>query len=517
MEKSKLKFNKLGKIGTLIPAIMMAGMINCAAETYKGAPNKASKYNEEKAVATMDKILNSDLNKMTSYDRLEAKVQNEIVECMTDMNINSLELANDYERFEHSIIKKSGKSTEELVKIAEKKGQNVIPSENALVVRVSTAHLSHMFLKSQALIRFRADNAEILEIDETDKKNELWREVVYKLNLNTNGPRSLLKESNSLLDITKNDCVVDSTLFGYRYKDIIEGKNNVKVNEKAAQQAANQINNNLTKIKNLVSSKNLSQKDYQSLLNLIEETAEILYKSDMFGDKTMCRGFIIEFTSSYAMNNLLTIVANLGYDVDNLEASYTKVSNSNITWDTSVVLDATNKPGINMGVGVTKPLTDNFSIGGKLNYKAPDNSFQVLTTGEIGTTTPKDNYISAGVTAGVQFDQKGISTPFGLNAGYSWQIGKNFSLDIGVSTLLNVQQASLDLTAPIRFKFKTKNGFNVIFSINAGHQLDLNQTNTTTTTTQQPTPVYGEEEVYTPGPGTTTDKGSIYDLPEISH
>lgn len=527
MEK---KLSRLGKIGTLIPAIMMAGMMNCAAATFNKTPNSkstslgsqalvwqndANKYNEKKAINTMTKVINSDLNQMKAYDRLEAKVQNEVVGYLAEMNANTLGLARLYKAAEDNTVANSGLTPNEINQIAHKKGVGTSDQVNVQVGRCEMQHFLHMVLDTQTLIRFRADEAEIAVMDEGDGHNEYLR-------FHTKGERDLRKESNAVLTAAKND-ILAYTQYEYTVKGQKNGKEIIKKTE-----------TNLRNIETIVSKKDFNQNDYQTLLNLINETADLL-PSTMFGTQAMRRGLVIEFASTYAMNHLLTNLTNLGYDINNYKAgAYAKGANKNTNktnnlfeWNVAAIANATNKhAGVNLGIGATTQLANNWdlTIGAETNpskgYNGANDSFQLLATGEFGKTTKNDNHFGLGAKAGFQFDKQGVSTPFGVNADYSWKINENFSLDFGVNSLANIQRSLLDIGTTIGATYRTKSWI-IKFGVGVGYTYDWNKingsenvpTNTPTTNTpKQPTyPGYGDDEV--DRPGDTTDEGDIHNLP----
>lgn len=545
MEKNKLKINRFGKISTVIPAILAAGMVNCAAATFRTSPNSkstslgnktlvyekaSSNYTEEKTLNTMNEILNSDLNQMKSYDRLEANVQNEVAGYLSDMNANSLELARLYKSMEDNTITNSGLSTDQINKIAANGGVDTPDDVNVKVVRSAMQHNMHMVLDTQSLIRFGADEAEITIMDEGDGNNG-YSEY---LRFNTKDKRDMRKESTAVLNAAEID-ILNYTQYEYT----VNGQNGKKI--------SNQISGNMNKIKSLVSKTNFNQNDYKNLLNLINETADLLPEA-MFGTRAMRRGLVIEFASSYAMNQMLTILANLGYDIDNIkpgvfvEQKQKQAKEPTISLSPSI--SATNKhAGLGINLSATNQLSKNWNItyGGETNfvknYDGSEAGLQILNNVDFERSL-KHGHISIGSKGGMQFDtKKGFSTPFGIQGGYTWNINNNFSLDFGINSLLNIQRSLVDIGASIGASYRTKS-LVIRFAINLGYTASWEKSNPTIIdptpidptpidpTPIDPTPItpddskdpadkiYGSDEVIKPNPDDVIDKGNIQDLPE---
>ncbi len=518
--ENKLKINKLGKIGTLIPAVLAAGMLNCAAATFHNTPNNskstsstnqtlvyqkaAEKYSEKKTVKTMTDLINSDLNKMKGYDKLEAKVQSEVAGYIADMNANSLELAHLYKALEDNTVANSGLTPQEMDKIAINKGVGTSDQVNMQVVGSAAQHFGHIAVGGKTVPLFGANDAVIK--DEGDGKNEY-------LQLIANGKYDSCEAATAILNAFKTD-ILNYTQYGYA------------VNGQDGKKMADQIAKNLDKINSLVSQSNFNQTHYQALLNTINQTADILHGASFWGTLAMCRGLVVEYASQYSLNHLTNHLKGLGYDINNL--NFDSLAKKDITLTPSATFNATNKhAGIGLGFTATKPLGQNWDIsyGGEIDfnkgYNGGANSIQLFGTAAGGKTLNNGDHVSVGTKAGLQFDAKGVSVPFGFDAGYTRKINEKFSLYGAVGAVANINRALADIGATIGATYRTKSGVMLKFGVGLGYTFDWNkETSTTTTPTPNPTPnqptvpTYGEDEVIKPAPDTTVDLGNIHDLPE---
>ena len=555
MDKKLSQFKK----AIVIPALLAAGL-NCFAATSRNTShikstsvgNKtvayekaAPKYTYQNAEKTLNDILNSDLNKMTSYDRLEAKVQNEVAGYLADQNANSLELAKLYKALEdHTVsytMKKYNLTRDQINQIAAEGGVNdalynkiaaqfnghITKDEiNLDVVCSAIQHYIQMILDTNSMIRFRADEAEIAILDEGDRHNEYRDVIVNHLRLNNKGKRGLREEATAVLNAAEAE-IVEYT----KYENTVNGKDGNKM--------AKHITDNLNKIKSLVTKSNLTQKDRDSLKTLVRDTA-VSMSEKMYGTLDMRYGLVLELASVYAMNNTLTVMANLGYDIDNIQpgvfveqGKQQTTQTRNATINPEFNTHFTNEhAGIGLGLTGTNPLGKNWDItyGGEFNadkgYDTVDDSLQFLSKVEAGKTFNNDNRLSFGAKAGLQVDAKGLSTPFGVQAGYNWNINNNLSLDFGINSLLNIQRSLADIGASVGATYRGKNwtiGFHLGLAYtatwNKDRQVDplpdlppIVGDPISDDQTQEP-PIYGEDEVIKPNPDETVNRGDD-NLPE---
>ncbi|MCQ2381813.1 MAG: porin family protein [Clostridia bacterium] len=520
MEKNKLKTNKLGKVGKLIPALLAAGFLNCA--TLSANANKTIKasmphiestslsnkktshkkafneYSSNRAKQTLKNITSSNLYNLSEYNRLEADVQNEVVSILTNMNANTLELSRLYKFMEDDTISNSGLTLDEINDIVVHKGSQTPDQVNVVVVRNQIQHFMHMFLDTQTLIRFRADEAEIMNLDEIDSENEYLR-------FNTKGERNLYQETKSVLVEAEKDI-----LEGVRYENQFKGKNGEKI--------AKKVKANLEKIRTFLNKKDLSEKDNVALEKLINETADLL-PTTVFGTQEMRRGLITEITCDEALNQMLINLEKLNYNLNTFKSeNYKKINDFSFNATTTGI--ATNKNiGVNLGLGATKLLKNNWdlTIGTEINSVIGYNQeapllTQVLLASNIAKTTQnKKNTFNVGLKGGLQFDKLGVSTPFGGNVGYTWNINDKFSLDFGVNSIANIQRSNLNVGGTIGATYRTKNLI-IKFGIGVGY---IHEWNKNSTIPDKPIiddePIYGEDEVIKINDDDTTDEGSILD------
>lgn len=506
MEKNKLKFSRIGKKGIIIPALLAAGMLNCAAETFHKSPSSkytstgnktlvyeqnASKFNERDTQNTLQTILRSDLNQLSEYDRLESKVQNEVAGYLSNMNADSLALALQYKSLEEHTFMHSGLTKEQINYIASNNFIGSNNQDNLKIVRSSMQHNMHMTLDTLTLIRFGASEAEISHLDEGDQHNEYLR-------FNTKGKRSISKESNAVLNLAEND-IINYTNYEY----LVNGKSGEKISM--------QISSNLQKIKKLVttiSNKQFSQKNYNDLLKIINSTAELL-PEQMFGTIAMRRALITEFTSQYSINNLIFNITKLGYDIDNIKSSVFIEQDKKTTFDLSAKYNVTNTHNDTvLGTKWNTPLLKNWNITygaelGVVDTKSENNEYQVLGNLGVGKTFNNGSTLSLEAKTGIQFNEKNISMPFGANIGYNWKINDNISLDFGVNTLVQ-HNKNVDFGGGIGVKFRTKSMIMSV-GINGGYSVDLTPASKPNSTPEKEK--YGSEEIIKPDDDDVTDQG----------
>ncbi len=531
--ENKLKINKLVKKGILIPAVL-AGMLNCAVATASPAKQNTKmvssskqtmlyqkamdNYSEKKAVKTLTNVINSDLNKMTGYDKLEAKVQSEIAGYLADANARSLEIANCYKAAEDHTVANSGLTPQEMDKIAINKGVGTTDQVNLPVASSAVKHFIHMALGAKTVVLFGADEAAINFPTVADDEGDNYNEFLHVI---AKGERNAIKDATAVLNALKID-ILNYTQYGYAVK----GQDGKKM--------ANQVANNLDKIKSLAAKGNVDQ-----ISNIVNETAEILYKSAVFGNLAMCRGLVYEYATQYALEHSADHVKALGYNTNINADTLIKGANKDLTFNPSVTVNSTNKyTGVGLGFSATKPLDQNWDItyGGEIdynkgynNFKGGDNSVQLFGTIAGGKTLNNGNHVSVGTKAGLQFDTNGISTPFGVNAEHTWNVNDKLGIGVGVGGILNPQERWASAKATVSAAYRTKS-LVWKFSVGLGFTHDWNKETGASLTPTNPTPdtpipdnptpdkptqpTYGEDEVIKPEPGTTIDKGNIQDLPE---
>ncbi len=476
MENNKLKtnflktgINKIGdKLSKLVPpAVLAATLLNFSA--FAKAPQKTTNVKATTPIyrdatrkyTTNDKALHdvyySDLFKMNKYERLEADVRNDLVKLLAEMNAETLKLSAAYNAAEKNSIVNSNLSIEEVNKIAKDR------TENAAVINGSIQHYTHLMLETLTLSRFRADAAEIMLLDENDHVNEFLR-------FNTKGERDVRNETEIVLAMAKSDAK--------QYVDYGKGGKSTK---------AVQIEKNLNKTKVMVTKSNQTKANYTNLLQVIDETATLL-PADMFGTVEMRRGYVKEFAQQYSMNALLSHVEKLGYNVKDLKAdeiisatktNRTATKNSETKFNAlELRADAFNtNTTIAVGADARTTWTNDFDLtyGGEvdaiINYQG-DHAFQALGKIEPGYTFNNGHRLSVPLKAGINLDQNGVSTPFGLGVNYNIPLNKDFSLDFGASSLFNIQRNNVEIGGMVGVTYTTKK-MKFKFGVGLGYATEL--------------------------------------------
>ncbi len=472
MENNKLKtnflksgINKLGdKLSKLVPpAILAATLLNFSAFAKTPTAAKSSKaptpiYKEAKVkYSTNDKALHnvyySDLFKMAKYEKLEADVRNDLVKLLAEMNAETLKLSAAFTTAEKKSITNSNLTVDEVNKIAQNR------TENAAVINGSIQHYTELMLKTLTSSRFRADAAEFHYLDENDHVNEFLR-------FNTKGDRDIRKETNVILNLSRNDIT--------QYVNYAQGGKTT---------SSTQITKNLNKIQAMVSQSSQTRANYDALLKVIDQTADLL-PATMFGTFEMRRGLIKEFAQQYSMNALLNKMEKLGYNVMDLKADEI-ISSTKMGKDTKFnTLEArtdvyNTNTTIAVGADMRTTWSNNFDLtygleaDGKFGYDG-NHAFQALGKIEPGYIFQSGHRLAAPVKAGLNFDQDGISTPFGLGLDYTIPLNKDFSLDFGASTLFNLQRNNVEIGGMVGVIYSTKK-MKFKFGVGLGYVAELNR------------------------------------------
>lgn len=307
MKKNKFIINNSNKIKTLIPALTMIGMINCNAMTFpkKVTPESEqlielislghetlnykneSNYSTQKAMNTLKAILSSDLNKIVISDAISNEdVQSEVIQHLSNMTANTLQLARMYKSLKNDTVNKSGLSIDQIYK-----------SSNALKTKVDTQHYLHTTLDRLNLVRLRADE---------DALNIIFK--LYKhenLAFSINSSNDVRDETNFLLYAMKEDIRTFMTL-GLEKN---EGNDNSDLIE--------QVYSNLNELEYLTTQAEFTQANCKYIFYLIQKTAELL-PAEIFGTYSMRLGLVIEYATQHGMNTMMTNLEFFGFNIENL-------------------------------------------------------------------------------------------------------------------------------------------------------------------------------------------------------
>lgn len=462
----------------LLSSFLLAGMLHCNAaaldhQTYNKNTSLGNKivpyekvisnFSDKNAQLTLKKILNSKLNTLTNKDEMsEDKVQAELSDLIIEMNANTLALASGYNSLESHTVSNSGLTKEQYNDIAANRGAKTTNEQNLQVARSIVQHNIHIILDTLAMVRLQAEEAEIAVLDERDGKNQHFK-------ISSQEKRDVRKECFALFDS------LEKIILDYcEYEYAVHGKNGANI--------AKQIKNNFTKIKDITCKNKIGENDYLLLLDLIDKTANLL-PDPMFGTKKQTRAVLFEYASGHAKNRMLSRLQILGYDTNIKPEIMTKqiAKKNNNKVNISVSSNTTNKyTGIGLGLDVTNNLSKdvNLSFGGDLNLNKGINggldAAQLLPKIGVDKTFNNNHGAYVGLKGGIQFDKKGISTPFGIYGGYKWDINNKFALDFSANSLANIQRMLLDVGASVGATFKTKN-MNIRIFVGFGYTFDLNK------------------------------------------
>ena len=317
MKKNKFIINNSNKIKSLIPALTMIGMINCNAMTFpkKVTPESEqliesislghetlnykneSNYSTQKAMNTLKAILSSDLNKIVISDALSNEdVQSEVIQHLSNMTANTLQLARMYKSLKNDTVNNSGLSIDQIYK-----------SSNTLKTKVDTQHYLHTTLDRLNLVRLRADE---------DALNIIFK--LYKhenLAFSINSSNDVRDETNFLLYAMKEDIRTFMTL-GLEKNEENDNSDLIE-----------QVYSSLNELEYLITQAEFTQANTKYIFYLIQKTAELL-PAEIFGTYSMRLGLVIEYATQHGMNTMMTNLEFFGFNIENLTNKKTQKNTS---------------------------------------------------------------------------------------------------------------------------------------------------------------------------------------------
>jgi len=320
MKKNKLIINKQ-KIKKLTSIIALAGMLNNPFATalqansdvasleksislgYETLNYNEATYNEQSSMNTLKAILASNLSNVIDNNLTNEEIQKEINQHLASMSVNTLNLARMYKSLEDDTIKKSGLTSEEIYK-----------ASNKLTIKVDAQHYLHTILDRLNLVRKSSDKDSLKTIFNL-YKNEY-------LEFSVDSTADMRKETNFLLSAFKSDI--------YTFIVLVLDNNTGR-----ASTLANEILSYLKELEYLVTQSEYNPSNCNYIFTLIEKIANLL-PAEIFGDKAMRKGLIIEFATQHSMNTILTNLEMYGYDI--LKLTNYKTENKTLNNETITLL-----------------------------------------------------------------------------------------------------------------------------------------------------------------------------------
>ena len=434
------------------------------------------------------------------------ETENKLVDYITTINKNTLDLALVYEALEFHNLSKAGNNFSEHTRIARNGGSNN-PEVDKLIEFGSTQNTIVLSLNSLIMENFGAHKAQMLTIDRTDGNNEVIRKIIE---MKKNGIRDLVADSNAILDY-----LIDTIIT----KAKIEYKNTGKDLKQV-----DQIKTNLTAIKKICQEE-INENNKKTLNNLINSTAQLLQGNNqtlgMFGDAKMCNGLIRTIADQYGLNKKLTETKFKSINPNKL------ANKSKLIYNPFVTANFTNS---HAGFGLGMDLASQKSpVSGGIKYNlgfgkdGESQSHQIL--GNVNYNGDINNIVdwSAGGIVGLQFDKNNdntkVSTPLGLQVGLEKDFG-TVSTKLTFQYLGNIQNKSNEIGIGLNASFHLDD---IVITVGTyfGHEFITEQQITPTPQPGKDKPVISEpvisddDEIQKPGPGGTTDTGSIDEKPEL--
>lgn len=445
-----------GKIAKLLPpALVAATMLNCA--TLSAQPNNktavkaptASYYdatvnNYTANAKSFADIYNSKLFNMNEYSVLEKKIHADLADLLVKSNEETIKLSSAYKTMEVDSTLNSNMLNQEINQIAGDRGAKTSDTKNMHVAKIEMQHFLHLILDTTTLIRLGADEAQISSIDEHNDANQN-----EYLRFNTKGQRDIRTESEVVLGLGQMDIAAYTE---YAYK--VAGKN--------GNTAAATLNNNLARIKSLINQPGQSQAEYNQIMTLVEQTANLLPQS-LFGNYEMRKALVLEYAQQYTINAMLDKLEKLGYTVKDFKA---QDQLNTVGWSIDTLgtqVDITNK-GAHISLGldskISKPNSGfDLKLGTEVGANVGgDHAIQVLGKVEPGYTFNNGQRLSMPLKGGLEVTpgaDKKISTPFGAGVTYNIPLNNKMSIDIGGSSLVNIQKQNVSLGGAVGWSYDT--------------------------------------------------------------
>ena len=306
MKKNKFIINQPKKLSMLIPAIAMACALNAHPATLQQQEKEninitrsisasyetlnfeaeSKKFTEEKALKNLKSILTSELNDV-NVNKSQDEVLAEVKTLLKNMKDDTLDLSRMYKALEAHTVLKSGLCMEDIYE-----------NSDYLTTQIDAQHYMHNMLDKLNLLRLGATKNDLIMIHKT------YNDKTLSFSIPANG-RDMRKETDSTLHAFRED--IKAFIFlGHEPKN---GMDNHTI--------TSEIEMYLQEIQFATSRINFTESDYKNLVGLINKAAEKL-PEEIFGKPSMRRSLIAICTAQASMNELLTNVDYLGYDLKGL-------------------------------------------------------------------------------------------------------------------------------------------------------------------------------------------------------
>ena len=438
----------------------------------------------------LKEILNFDYSKLTRNETEEA-----MAKFAGKIGAFNLELTRALKALEYNNWQDAGIDVESAQKIFEERGVNTDLKTNNSLQRGYSAHALHILFDSINMINYGADQSEIRSYDEIDSKNEFFE-------IKKDGKRNLLEDSTNFTNKIKQHILTNC-----EYESIL-------VNNPAL----------LTKINNLFVKLDaaITECKTASIDQLINQGTELLPAS--MGTEEMRQGIMTAYANQRGFNKLInkTKISEINPEL----ITKTKSEDNKFVFNPIISVNTNNlETGFGVGLDVNKQFNDDWGIsfGGMYNVgfgtgeNKGNTSHEIMANANAERNINKNHAVSAGLNAGLRFDDKGVSTPFGVQGDWTLKINEEFEVNFGVAVGGNAQNKNMNVSGSIGATYKTKNknknkkkeesAFSVV--VKGGKIIDLGKENVIKTpgNTQGNAPIYGGDQVQQPGE--TIDKGDI--------
>lgn len=428
----------------------------------------------------LKEILNFDYSKLTRNETEEA-----MAKFAGKIGAFNLELTRALKALEYNNWQDAGIDVESAKKIFKEQGLNTDLKTNKSLQRGYSAHALHILFDSINMINYGADQSEIRSYDEIDSKNEFFE-------IKKDGKRNLLEDSTNFTNKIKQHILTNC-----EYESIL-------VNNPAL----------LTKIDNLFVKLDaaITEGKTASIDQLIHQGTDLLPAS--MGTEEMRQGIMTAYANQRGFNKLInnTKISEINPEL----ITKTKSEGNKFTFNPIMAVNINNlETGFGAGLDVNKQFNDDWgmSFGGMYNVgfgtgeNKGNTSHEIMANANIERNINKKHAVSAGLNAGLRFDDKGVSTPFGVQGGYELKINDKLAVNFDVTVGGNVQNQNMNLSGILGVTYKTENknkkekdsAFS--FIVKGGKIIDLGKENVIKTpdNTQGNAPIYGGDQVQQPG------------------
>ncbi len=440
------------------------------------------------------------------------------------------QLANAYSALRDQNIKNAKErfnmTTDDIINIAQDQDNwpNIPDDKMSNITAIALDNVLALNQKNLTMATLGANKAEYENIDEFDGYNEViyvkQNEKIEFMKQPGYNPRKFMKD---VLNFNKS-----VILEAYKYFMALKGKDSAADIEK--------LTDYFNNIESLTKVNKLTPEQQQELLSTIENSAQIMTQaSDMFVNVNLCRGLVTNMASSYRIIDVLDYMAEMGYDVENINIGTYAQNTINNTQEKDSIKDENTdlkvKPffyggvggdftgqhgGFNVAVGGNLPLNKTWALDGQIkgNFKFgwEDDTHDLATFSlEPGFEVTFGNHnLGANAIFGMTF-MWDPSFTIGGKLKYAYKFNDYITAGVATELTYNFAQEALTLIGGVSAKFSFGDSpFKLITNLNGGWTFVNESTREIRPGAETPEqlpdePIYGTDDTTPAGP--TVHKG----------